>query len=46
MKLPRDVAGRDLARALPLLGYQIIRLTEVAVHFQLEREEVMRRLGE
>ena len=78
MKLPRDLSGRDLARALEVLGYAITRqtgshlrlttedqgehhvtipdhaalrvgtlaaiLSEVAVHFQLERAELVRRL--
>jgi hypothetical protein len=27
MRLPRDVAGRDLARALGILGYETVRQT-------------------
>lgn len=78
MKLPRDVSGQDLARALRIYGYAITRQTgshmrlttsdrgehhltipghaalrvgtlasilgEVAAHFEIEREAVVRRL--
>ena len=78
MKLPRDISGGALARALERFGYQVTReagshlrlttqergehhltipdhktlrvgtlaaiLGEVAVHFQVERAEVVRRL--
>ena len=78
MKLPRDISGQDLARALRTFGYEITRrrgshmrlttqqggehhvtipdhsalrvgtagavLGEVAEHFGLAREEVVRRL--
>jgi predicted RNA binding protein YcfA (HicA-like mRNA interferase family) len=33
MRLPRDVAGRDLARALGALAYQVVRQT--ASHIRL-----------
>lgn len=78
MKLPRDVSGRELAKALQVLGYRITRQTgshirittndrgthhvtipdhdplrvgtlaailgDVAVHFDLAREELLQRL--
>ena len=43
MKLPRDLAGRELARALEkAFGYQLTR--EVGAHFQLERADVVHRV--
>ena len=78
MKLPRDLSGRDLAKALSALGYSVTRqtgshlrlttttqgehhvtvpdhdalrvgtlsgvLADVAAHFNLTREELMKRL--
>ena len=78
MKLPRDLSGRDLAKALQALGYGVTRqtgshlplttttqgehhvtvpdhdalrvgtlsgvLADVAAHFNLTREELMKRL--
>ena len=37
MKLPRDLSGRDLAKALERLGYQVTRQT--ASHIRLTRYE-------
>lgn len=78
MKLPRDLSGEDLARALRVLGYVVTRqvgshmrlttvergehhltiprhdplksgtlsaiLADVATHFDMSREELLRRL--
>lgn len=78
MKLPRDLSGRGLAKALQVLGYRVTRqagshlritttthgehhvtvpdhdplrvgtlggiLADVAVHFELTREELAKRL--
>lgn len=78
MRLPRDIAGQELARALRVLGYQITRqtgghlrlttlergehhitipqhdslrigtlaaiLADVALHFDLSREDLIERL--
>ncbi|HEX4600834.1 MAG TPA: type II toxin-antitoxin system HicA family toxin [Gemmatimonadales bacterium] len=37
MKLPRDLSGRDLARALKVLGYEITR--ETGSHLRLTTQE-------
>jgi len=78
MRLPRDLSGDDLAKALRFLGYQVTRqtgshmrlttreqgehhitiprsnplrigtlagvLSDVAAHFEISREEVIRKL--
>jgi hypothetical protein len=38
LKLPRDLSGLDLARALARVGYQVTRL-------QIDRAELLQRLG-
>lgn len=78
MKIPRDVAGKDIVKALKKFGYEIVRqngshimvtsatkgehylvipnhnpikvgtlngiLSKVAVHFQLSKDEVVKKL--
>lgn len=71
MKLPRDLSGPELAKALQVFGYRVMRLTtnergehhvtipahaalrvgtlagilgEVAAHFEMARDEVIKKL--
>ncbi|MGH7613216.1 MAG: type II toxin-antitoxin system HicA family toxin [Gemmatimonadales bacterium] len=37
MKLPRDLSGRDLARALKVLGYEITRETGSHLRFTTQQ---------
>jgi predicted RNA binding protein YcfA (HicA-like mRNA interferase family) len=37
MKLPRDISGRDLAKALKVLGYEVVRQT--GSHLRLTTHE-------
>lgn len=38
MKLPRDLAGQDLAKALRKLGYQITRQTSSHIRLTTQRQ--------
>lgn len=46
MKLPRDLSGAALIRALGKLGYRVTRQagSDVAAHSKLSRDEVLERL--
>jgi len=56
MRLPRDLSGDDLVKALRGLGYEVTRhnplrigtlagiLSDVAEHFELSREDLVARL--
>ena len=43
MKLPRDVSGARLVKALAALGYRAI-LGDVASHHDLSRDELVQKL--
>jgi hypothetical protein len=47
VKLPRDISGIELAKALTKVGYATTRQTggEVGARLQLDREALLERIG-